>query len=178
MGSNLGSGGVVVTRKAPPELLNKWDHRRIPRVEQEDLLGSDDCLDMLEVDDDGPLSSKHGGRVREERVKDPKVAGGQAGAPHDGVLPGLDHLSVPRRVHEKPRPDPRCLLPVATTGADSEGKADRGSPGGVRLIFGLVETRLEMPTRSNHHGCMSNVLFLTPALLLPLPMDETGEFTK
>ena len=57
-------------------------------------MGGDDGLDVLQVDDDGPLTAKKGGRVGEERVQYAEVTGGKAGAPHDGVLPGLHHLRL------------------------------------------------------------------------------------
>lgn len=126
-----------MTHEPPLELPNKRGHRWVPGVEQQHLLGSDDGLNVLQVDHDGSLSTQHSRRVREQRVQDPKVPRWQARAPHDGVLAGLDNLCLPRRVHQQPGPHARALLPVA-----SAGRNGRGHPAQVMLFLGLGETRL------------------------------------
>ena len=94
------------------ELFDERGDGGVAGVEEEDLVGGDDGFDVLQVDDDGPLTAQHGGWVGEERIEDAEVAGGEAGASHDGVLPGLHHLLLPGGVQEQPCPHPRPLLPA------------------------------------------------------------------
>lgn len=128
-------GGVEMTREPPLQLLHKGRHRRVPRVQQQDLLRSDDGLYVFQIDDDRPLTTEDRGRVREERVQDPKVAGGETRPAHDGVLAGLHHLGLPGRVEEKPCPDASPLLAEGPGGGEREVVG--GGAGGVG--FGVVE---------------------------------------
>ena len=73
---NLSSGGMVMTHKSSLKLLNKRGDRWITRVKQQHFLGGDDGLDVFQVYHNGSLSAQHGGRVRELRVKYPKITGG------------------------------------------------------------------------------------------------------
>ena len=45
------------------ELLKEGGDGGVARVEEEDLVGGDDGLDVLQVDDDGPLTTQKGRRV-------------------------------------------------------------------------------------------------------------------
>ena len=45
------------------ELMNKGSNRGVPEIEEENLVSGDDCLYVLEIDDDGPLSAEDSRRV-------------------------------------------------------------------------------------------------------------------
>lgn len=98
------------TGEAALELVDEGDDGGIPGVEEEDLLGGDDGLDVLEVDDDGALAAEDGGGVGEERVEDAQIAGWKASAAHDRVLPCFHHLGLTGGVDQEPGPDPDGLL--------------------------------------------------------------------
>lgn len=102
---------MVVAQDTTLKLLNEGHHGRISRVEQQNLLGRDYGLDVLEVDHDGPFPAQHGGRVREERVEDPEVAGRETSPPHDRVLSGLHYLGLAGGVEEEPGTHSGGLLP-------------------------------------------------------------------
>lgn len=87
-----------MAKNHPVKLINKGNDGRILGIEQENLLSSNDGLDMLEVDDNGPLTAENGGGIGEERVENPEIAGRQPGPPHDGVLPDLHDLGLARGV--------------------------------------------------------------------------------
>lgn len=96
--------------EAALELVDEGDDGGILGVEEEDLLGGDDGLDVLEVDDDGALAAEDGGGVGKERVEDPQIAGGKASPAHDRVLPCFHHLGLTGGVDHEPGPDPYGLL--------------------------------------------------------------------
>ncbi|KAM1104651.1 hypothetical protein ACFX15_012633 [Malus domestica] len=66
----------LMAQKPPLKLLNKWSDRRVSGIEQQDLMGGDDDLDVLQVDHDSSLSTQHHRRVRKKRIQDPKVPNG------------------------------------------------------------------------------------------------------
>jgi hypothetical protein len=84
---------------------------RVARVRDERLVGGDDDLDVLEVDDDGAVAAQDGGGVREERVEHAEVPRGQPRHRHDLVLPELGRVRLPRRRHHQPLPARRRGLP-------------------------------------------------------------------
>lgn len=98
------------TGEAALELGYEGDDGGVLGVEEEDLLGGDYGLDVLEVDDDGALAAEDGGRVGEERVEDAQIAGGKASAAHDRLLPFFHHLGLTGGVYQQPGPDPYSLL--------------------------------------------------------------------
>lgn len=108
-----GMGVAVVEEEAALEFLNEGGNGGVAVVEEKHLVGGDDGLDVLQVDDDGPLPPQHRRRVRQLRVQDTQVPRRQPRPPHHRVPPGLHHPRLPGSVHRKPRPDPsrRRLLP-------------------------------------------------------------------
>lgn len=119
-----------MAKNPPLKLFDKGNHSGILRIEQENLLGSNDCLNMLEIDNNGALTAEDCGRVRKQRVEDPEIAGRQPGSPHDGVLTDLHLLGPAGGVEEEPRPHSHRLLAEA---ADDGGRAEEGLPGPVFL---------------------------------------------
>lgn len=101
-------------------------------------MGGDDGLDVLEVDDDGPLPAEHGGGAGELGVEDAEIAAGEPRPAHDVVLPGLHHPGHPRRVHRKPCPRPRPLLPRPRPAAPK-------TPGNDRRLRLVVRRRHGLP---------------------------------
>lgn len=52
----------------------------------------------LQIENDGPLTAKDGGRIGQEGVEDPKVARVDLNAVHDCVLVHVEHRPPARRV--------------------------------------------------------------------------------
>lgn len=100
-----------MTRDPPLQLLHEGVDRRVPGIQQEHLLGGDYGLNVLQIDDYGPLTTQDRGRIGEERVEYPEVTGRQTGAAHDRVLSRLHHLGLPGGVQQEPGPDAGALLP-------------------------------------------------------------------
>jgi hypothetical protein len=89
----LFAGGVG---EAGAELLHEGDHERVASVQEEELLGSDDHFDVVQVDDDGALAAQDDGRVGQHRVQQAQVAGWKVRSPHDHMLPHLQILVMPQ----------------------------------------------------------------------------------
>lgn len=136
----------MMAKNPPLKLINKGNHRRILGIEQENLLRRNDRLNMLQIDHNRPLTAEDGGGVGEERVEDPEIAGRQPGPPHDGVLPDLHRVGVPRGVEEQPRPHSHGLLPERAGEADGGG-AEEG------LAASVVIRRRGDLVRGLERGC-------------------------
>lgn len=122
-----------MAKNPPLKLIDEGNHRRVLGIEQENLLGSNDCLYMLKIDNNGALTAEDGGRVRQQRVENPEIAGRQPGPPHDGVLPDLHHLGMAGGVQKQPRPHSDRLLPEPADEAGGGGGAEEGLPASVFL---------------------------------------------
>lgn len=101
----------MVAREAALKLLDEGGDGGVTGVEEEDLVGGDDGLDVLQVYHDRPLTPQHRRRVRQQWVQYPEITRRQSRPPHDRVLSGLHHLGLPRRVQQQPWPYTRRLLP-------------------------------------------------------------------
>lgn len=112
-----------MAKQPPPKLVNEGRDRKVSGVDQQDLLGGDDSLDVLQVYHNGPLSPQHRGRAQENRVEDPEVPGGQTRSPHDGVLSCLHNLRVATGVNQQPGTDTRRRLGAFLPGRRRQRKA-------------------------------------------------------
>lgn len=146
--------GVVETQEPSLKLFNKGSNRGIFGIEQENLLACDYGLYVLQIYHYCSLSTQHRRRVREKRVEDAKVSGGQTSPPHDRVLASFHHLGLAGGVQEEPRSDPSALL--SDSGSTPYADWAVGSSR-IRVFFGRGETRLgwngrRVPHHASHHS--------------------------
>ena len=124
--------------KAPPKIRYK-SHRRsmVFGLKEKNLLSSDDGLDVFQVHYDSSFSTKYGGRIGEDGIKDAKITCRETRPPHDHMLPRLHHLLPTIRVDEDPCPRPKSLLPHTTSGPshDAGGSSSSSSSGGTRSLL-------------------------------------------
>ena len=99
--SNLrGLSGLMVPQYPPLKLIHKGGYRRIPSIQHEHILSSDNCFDVLQIDHNRFLTAKNRRWIREQRIENPKVPRRQTGPPHNRMFSGLNHLSSAGRVQE------------------------------------------------------------------------------
>ncbi|GER33751.1 lactose phosphotransferase system repressor [Striga asiatica] len=131
---NLRLDSLMVKQDSPLKLINKRNHRRISRIEQENLLRRDNRLYVLQIDNNGPLAAEHGGR----RVEYAEISGREPRPPHDCVFSDLHDLRLARRVQLQPSPNTHRLLPEPPAAADPDAHSsgagtDEGLSGDVVL---------------------------------------------
>lgn len=95
-----GLSGLMVPQYPPLKLIHKGGYRRIPSIQHEHILSSDNSFDVLQIDHNRFLTAKNRRWIREQRIENPKVPRRQTGPPHNRMFSGLNHLSSAGRVQE------------------------------------------------------------------------------
>nr|GMD10014.1 digestive organ expansion factor homolog [Ipomoea batatas] len=133
------------------ELIDERSNRRVSRIEEKDLLCRNNGLNMLQIDDDCPLTAEHSGRIRQKWVQNPKIPGRKPSPAHDSMFSDLHHLRLPSRVQEKPRPDPGSLLsqPTAHDYASRQGIVSAAE--GIAIVDRRIG--VELRRRIAFHHC-------------------------
>lgn len=143
----------MVTREPALKLLNEGRDRWVPGIQQQNLLSGDDSLDVLQVYHDRLLTTQHSRRVRQQRIQDPKVPGGQTRSPHDGVLAGLNHLSLACGIQQEPRSYSSAFLPeTSSSAADGEAYPGDGWSYRVGIILRRHVARFGWVGKLASHG--------------------------